>query len=68
MIRTLSVAGALAALSLAFWIQHRLGSNPPETPPRAQPAAASAAAQASSADPTQLAVDDLAAWPLAASR
>lgn len=69
MTRTLSVAGTLAVLVLALWIgQLFKGSTLPAVGARAHADDASVAVAASSADVAAEAVDNLAAWPVAAGR
>lgn len=68
MTRTLSVAGALAILLFAYWLPYVTTVNYPVagTPFHASDAALPETTTAS--ELTAPAVDDLAAWPVAASR
>ncbi|HEY6135602.1 MAG TPA: hypothetical protein VIW70_16625 [Rubrivivax sp.] len=67
MSRALSVAGSLAILILAFWIVQAAKLTTPLFAAVTHTADASAVA-APEADITAAAVDDLAAWPIAAGR
>jgi hypothetical protein len=67
MSRTLSVAGSLAILLLAFWIVQTAKLSTPLFAAGAH-TVASAAVTTPAADVAAAAVDDLAAWPVAAGR
>jgi hypothetical protein len=68
MSRALSVAGSLAILILAFWIVQTAKLTTPLFAGAMHTAVAPAAVAAPEADMTAAAVDDLAAWPIAAAR
>ena len=71
MIRTLSVAGTLAVLLLAFLSLRIAGGAGRDAPPPRLAGAATATATTPAApspiDPATRALDDLAAWPIAAT-